>query len=85
MKFSFINPSPIAELTDRIAGVASWPPLGLLYMATILRDKGMDVSILDQPAKGYTIEDTVRWVKKENPDLLGRARRPSVDHMMLTP
>jgi hypothetical protein len=54
-------------------------------MATILRDKGMDVSILDQPAKGYTIEDTVRWVKKENPDLLGRARRPSVDHMMLTP
>jgi radical SAM superfamily enzyme YgiQ (UPF0313 family) len=71
MKFSFINPSPIAELTDRIAGVASWPPLGLLYMVTILRDKGMDVSILDQPAKGYTIEDTVRWVKKENPDLLG--------------
>ena len=71
MKFSFINPSPIEELSDRIAGVASWPPLGLLYMATILRDKGMDVSILDQPAKGYTIEDTVRWVKKENPDFLG--------------
>ncbi len=71
MKFSFINPSPIEELRGRIAGVASWPPLGLLYMATILRDKGMDVSILDQPAKGYTIEDTVRWVKKENPDFLG--------------
>jgi radical SAM superfamily enzyme YgiQ (UPF0313 family) len=71
MKFSFINPSPIEELSDRIAGVASWPPLGLLYMATILRDRGMDVSILDQPAKGYTIEDTVNWVKKEDPDFLG--------------
>jgi len=71
MKFSFINPSPIEELSGRIGAKASWPPLGLLYMATILKEKGVDVSILDQPAKGYSIEDTVRWVEKEDPDILG--------------
>lgn len=71
MKFSFINPSPIEELCERIRGTASWPPLGLLYMATVLRDRGLDVSILDQPAKSYTIEETVRWIEREDPDILG--------------
>ncbi|GAF99543.1 unnamed protein product, partial [marine sediment metagenome] len=40
-------------------------------MATILRDKGLEVSVLDQPAKGFSIEDTVRWVERESPDILG--------------
>ena len=71
MKFSFINPSPIEDLRERIRGTASWPPLGLLYLATVLRDRGLDVSILDQPAKGYTIEETVRWIEREDPDILG--------------
>jgi anaerobic magnesium-protoporphyrin IX monomethyl ester cyclase len=71
MKLSFINPSPNEELRERIRGEASWPPLGLLYMATVLKEKGLGVSILDQPAKGYSIEDTVRWVEGEDPDVLG--------------
>jgi anaerobic magnesium-protoporphyrin IX monomethyl ester cyclase len=71
MKLSLINPSPNEELRERIRGEASWPPLGLLYMATVLKEKGLGVSILDQPAKGYSIEDTVRWVEGEDPDVLG--------------
>lgn len=71
MKFSFINPSSNEELSGRIGGEASWPPLGPLYMATILREKGLEVSVLDQPAKGFSIEDTVRWVERESPDILG--------------
>ena len=58
MKFSFINPSSNEELRGRIGGEASWPPLGPLYMATILREKGLEVSVLDQPAKGFSIGST---------------------------
>ena len=67
MKFSFINPSP----SKLLVASASWPPLGILYLATTLRERGIDVSVLDQPAKGFTVEETVKWVAKEDPDLLG--------------
>ena len=61
MKVSLVNPSPIAELRKRVKGAASWPPMGLLYMATVLNERGVESTILDQPAKGYSIEDTVEW------------------------
>ncbi|MFB0558501.1 MAG: radical SAM protein [Candidatus Bathyarchaeia archaeon] len=73
MKISFINPSPNVELTEknRIHAIASFPPLGLLYLATILEGRGDEVSVLDQPAKGLTAEETVEWVTREDPDILG--------------
>ena len=33
--------------------------------------EGIEVSILDQPAKGYSLNQTLNWVKKEDPDILG--------------
>jgi radical SAM superfamily enzyme YgiQ (UPF0313 family) len=73
MKFSFINASPNEGLDERERrkSIASWPPLGILYLATVLKERGIEVSVLDQPAKGFTIEETVKWVEKENPDILG--------------
>jgi len=73
MKFSFINPSPNEELSERekIKAIASFPPLGILYLATTLRERGIEVSVLDQPAKGLTVEETVKWVEREDPDILG--------------
>ena len=71
MKFSFINASPNEDLNERGNGVASFPPLGILYLATILKEKGVEVSVLDQAAKGFTIGKTVKWVEKEDPDILG--------------
>lgn len=71
MKFSLVSPSSNEELRERIKGEASWPPLGLLYLGTVLRDRGFEVSILDQPAMGFSIEDTVKWVEREDPDILG--------------
>ena len=74
MKFSFINASPndiILEKGKKNLLSATWPPLGILYLATTLQEKGVEVSVLDQPAKGYSIEETVKWVKKEDPDILG--------------
>lgn len=73
MKFSFINASPNESLSkkERSMAIASWPPLGLLYLATTLRECGVEVSVLDQPAKGYTGEETLEWVEREDPDILG--------------
>jgi radical SAM superfamily enzyme YgiQ (UPF0313 family) len=75
MKFSFVIPSP--DMTFRPAerwrtiSFSSSPPLGVLYLATILQSEGADVSILDQAAKGFSIEEAVKWSIKENPDILG--------------
>lgn len=73
MKFSFINPGPNPELpiedVKKMVGAA--PPLGMLYIATYLREEGIDVSIIDEAAQGYSLKGTVDWVKKEDPDILG--------------
>jgi anaerobic magnesium-protoporphyrin IX monomethyl ester cyclase len=49
----------------------AWPPLGILYCAELLKSGGIDVTLLDQPAKRFSLEQTVNWVKKEDPDILG--------------
>lgn len=69
VKFSFIQP----KLSEGALEMCSnaWPPLGILYCATVLANEGFDVSVLDQAAKGFTTTQAVSWVKKENPDILG--------------
>jgi anaerobic magnesium-protoporphyrin IX monomethyl ester cyclase len=69
MKFSFINPSPPSESMYMVP--TAWPPLGILYCAEVLKDEGIEVSLLDQPAKGFSLDQTLKWVKKENPDIIG--------------
>ncbi|MBX5327665.1 MAG: B12-binding domain-containing radical SAM protein [Candidatus Bathyarchaeia archaeon] len=72
MKFAFISPAAFREdLNKKSEPVSSWPPLGILYIATVLEKEGFEVSLLDQAAKGYTIDETVKWVRKENPDVVG--------------
>lgn len=73
MKFSFVNAAPNADLDEREGkkSVGAWPPLGLLYLAAVLQQRGAEVSVLDQAAKGLSIDETVKWVKSRNPDVLG--------------
>lgn len=73
MKFSLINAGPNESLEERERrkSIASWPPLGILYLAAVLQEEGIEVSVLDQPAEGFTIEQTVNWVEKQSPDILG--------------
>ena len=73
MKFSLINPGPNPELAieDVKKMVGAAPPLGMLYIATYLRENGIDVSIIDEAPQGYSLKGTVDWVKKENPNILG--------------
>jgi len=69
MKFSFINPIPSSESMYMVP--TAWPPLGILYCAGVLINEGIEVSILDQPAKRFSLNQTLSWVKKEDPDILG--------------
>ena len=69
MKFCFVNPSPSSE--SRYMVPTAWPPLGVLYCAGVLEAGGIEVSLLDQPAKGFALDQTVNWVKKEDPDIVG--------------
>lgn len=69
MKVVLINPSP--DDASNTAMYASMPPLGLLYIAAILEQEGVDVTVIDQSAQGYSITATVNWALHEAPDLIG--------------
>ena len=69
VKFSFICPSSAPEAKGTIE--APWPPLGVLYCAGVLKNNGVDVSVLDQAANRSSSEQVLKWVKKESPDILG--------------
>jgi anaerobic magnesium-protoporphyrin IX monomethyl ester cyclase len=73
MKFSFISASPNEGIDEREGNksIAAFPPLSILYLASVLEGIGVEVSVLDQPALGLTVEETLRWVEKEKPDVLG--------------
>jgi len=73
VKFSFINASPNEGIDEREGrkSIASFPPLGVLYLATILAEADVEVSVLDQPAVGFTVKDTLRWVQKQKPGIVG--------------
>jgi len=69
MKFSFVCPGPEPEARGKIE--SPWPPLGVLYCAGVLMNNGVEVSVLDQAARGFSSEQVLKWVRKENPDILG--------------
>jgi anaerobic magnesium-protoporphyrin IX monomethyl ester cyclase len=69
LKFSFVNPAPSADTPSMVT--SAWPPLGMLYIAGMLINEGIEVSILDQAIRNATIEQTINWVKKQNPDIVG--------------
>ena len=69
MKFSFVCPSSAPETVGKVE--APWPPLGVLYCAGVLMNDGVEVSVLDQAARGFSSQQVLKWVKKEEPDILG--------------
>ncbi|MBI5872377.1 cobalamin B12-binding domain-containing protein [archaeon] len=48
-----------------------WPPLGILYLGTVLKENGYEVSLLDAEVQELKYEEVLEWVKKEDPDVLG--------------
>ncbi|MBT0159336.1 radical SAM protein [Candidatus Bathyarchaeota archaeon A05DMB-2] len=73
MKFSLISAGPNdgIDVREGRKSIAAFPPLSLAYLAAVLEEDGVEVSILDQPALGLSNEEAARWVEKENPDVVG--------------
>jgi anaerobic magnesium-protoporphyrin IX monomethyl ester cyclase len=68
MKVCLVSPLYYSDVKS-VVGVSS-PPLGLAYLASVLRqDHG--VKIIDSNILNYTIEDVERELRSFNPDVVG--------------
>ena len=47
------------------------PPLGLGYLATIAKNLGNNVRLIDAEASGFSLEQTVNYALNESPDMVG--------------
>ena len=79
MRVALINPAfegkwvqihPLEETLPVYAGGIS-PPLGLLYVATVLAREGTDVIFLDNDVQRMSVEETVKRLNKEDLDIAG--------------
>ncbi len=83
MKISLIFPKPpklgtfcgtvkeAEEYNEEKINFYGFPPMGILYLATYLNENNYDVSIFDQFARGASLDRTLNWIKREDPDILG--------------
>ena len=71
MKVALINPSTSFENRSALDVEGAWPPLGLLYIASILKENGVSVSVFDNGPFYYSPQKIFEWVKKEDPDVVG--------------
>ena len=70
MKVALINPTPMSGENEKYYG-QSWPPLGILLVGTILKNRGHEVKLLDQASNNLSFETVLSWVKETDPDVLG--------------
>jgi len=68
MKITLVNPPPRNEYEKHWA---RFPVLGLAYVASALRAKGHDVSVLDGKLAGLTSEAIIQRIRMQAPDLVG--------------
>ncbi|MGC9345356.1 MAG: cobalamin-dependent protein, partial [Candidatus Bathyarchaeales archaeon] len=68
MKVCLISP-PYNSAVKSVVGVSS-PPLGLAYLASVLR-KDHEVRIIDSNILEYNMEDLRRKLKSFNPEVVG--------------
>ncbi|MEW6592156.1 MAG: radical SAM protein [Candidatus Hadarchaeota archaeon] len=69
MKVVLINPN--VGHAERIESEAAWPPLGLLYLGTILKNSGHDVKVIDNGKSQLPLKNLVWRVKREEPGVVG--------------
>ena len=61
---------PAQSIVKQVVG-ATAPPLGLAYLASVARDLGCDVRIIDSLAEDLTLEEIKARLKRFYPDLVG--------------
>ena len=55
MKVSLIRP-PILQLRSNLSAYGAILPIGLAYVAAILKDKGYDVGVIDAAGEAHLLE-----------------------------
>lgn len=68
MKVLFVYP-PIFE--DKVLSRLVYPPLGIMFLASIVRDMGHEVKIYDAYVLQANLKKTVEYIKEFNPDIIG--------------
>ncbi|MFX1453305.1 MAG: cobalamin-dependent protein, partial [Promethearchaeota archaeon] len=70
MRIALINPKPVLGEKEQFYG-QKWPPLGIILLATILKEEGHQVRLLDQASNGFSFEEVLNWIKRIDPEVLG--------------
>jgi anaerobic magnesium-protoporphyrin IX monomethyl ester cyclase len=63
--------TPNTGRVERIESEAAWPPLGLLYIATVLRDAGHEVRVINNSRAQLPLKALLKRIKRENPQVVG--------------
>lgn len=72
MKVLLINPSTFRSAYGEYAEAGGKnPPMGLLYLAAVLRQNNIPVEILDAEIKNLTLAETMAEIKRKRPDIIG--------------
>lgn len=71
MSVALIYPAIPFEEGERFPTRTLSPPLGILYIASYLREKGIDVEIVDQNGERISNEEVVKRVVRKSPVLIG--------------
>jgi anaerobic magnesium-protoporphyrin IX monomethyl ester cyclase len=73
-KVALVNPGP-GEILEKGRIVANadhiYPPLGICYLSAILKNENYHVELIDQAAMGFNLQQIIKWIKKQDPDVLG--------------
>jgi anaerobic magnesium-protoporphyrin IX monomethyl ester cyclase len=69
MKVLLINPD--TGHPERIESQAAWPPLGLLYIGSVLQNAGHEVKVIDNGRMQLSVEKIANRVRPEEPGIVG--------------
>jgi len=61
----------ILLINPKLDGKASYPPLGLLYLGAVLREKGYSVSIIDNDLENLSDDVLEYRIKDISPNVIG--------------
>lgn len=66
-----INLPTTSWYKEQFAKNVSMPPLGLLYIGTVLKQSGYDVEVKDLMVETFTKDDFYKMLKDMNPKIIG--------------
>jgi len=71
VKIVLVNPSTAVNMRSAVDVEGAWPPLGLLYLATMLERSSVNVKVIDNGPLGLHVKEVAGLIIKEEPDIVG--------------